>query len=80
MRRPAPIIATHADAALARGFLHQGLGSGQLGQEQSHFVGRSFLAQEIGNNTHGCFGGGLIDADIGDETPNQFVHCASRQP
>ena len=54
--------------------LDQGLRPGKFVDEGLNFVGRAFLDQEVEDDADGFFRGGPIDADIGDETRDQFVH------
>ena len=91
MRMPAPITppSTHGSTqqsagaraesigTFACGRLHQGVGSGELGQERSHLVGWSFPDQKIKNDTDGLLCGRSVNAEIGDETFDQLVHSPS---
>ncbi len=45
-----------------------------LVDQRLNLFGGPFLAQEVENDGHGFFRGSLIDANIGDETCDKFVH------
>jgi hypothetical protein len=81
MRMAAATTPAHAAAAiLASGFLRHGLGSGELRQEQLHFVGGSFHGEEVQHDADSHLGGRSVDADTGAETSNQLVHTAPPVP
>ena len=42
--------------------------------ERLNLVGRTFLEQEGQDDPHRLFGNRPVDADVGDETPDKFVH------
>jgi hypothetical protein len=69
----------HAAVTFARGLSHQRLGTRKLGKERLHLVGRSFLGQEVEDNTQGFLDRRLIDAEIRGEASDEIVHDR-RQP
>jgi hypothetical protein len=53
---------------------------GSFATSSCFFVGGSFLSQEIENDAYGRFRSRAIDADVGDETPDQLIHDALASP
>ena len=51
-----------------------GLRSGHLVDERLNLVGRTFLEKESQNDSNRFLGHAPIDANLGDETIEKFVH------
>jgi len=52
----------------------QSFRAGKLVDKGLHLVRGAFLAQEVQNDADRLFRGSLVDANIGDKTPDQFFH------
>ena len=71
---PAPMMPPIENPPAPSGlFCEQGFRTGKLVDEGLHLIGWALLEQEVEDNANRFFCGTSVDANVGDETPDQAL-------